>query len=165
MKEKIPISEYLDLVGLLFGSNEEPFVYSDGWEQEGFSPQEAWIWHRYRFLPKEARRWKKVASPQVALICSLFGYTPSRARPWVDKGFTSDFATVPTWEKYGFSPAEAASWKELGCTPREAKRLKEEGYTPFSYRRRVIETLERRGAFEAFRFHLLSRVGIGSSQG
>lgn len=146
--------------------NQNPFDYSDGWEQEGFGPQEAKLWHLRHFRPKEARRWrKKVSDPVLALICSGMGYTPSRARSWLDKGFGEEFEMVPLWERFGFSPAEAKKWRDLGCRPEEAWRLRKTWGSPESFGKIMGEVMAEDGPLGAALFRLLEAYHSSDEEG
>ncbi len=68
-----------------------------------FSAADARRWYRAGFLPKDAAKWGETA-----------GFSPERARQWINAWWFSDPHKAARWDLSGFAPREAQKWVECG---------------------------------------------------
>jgi hypothetical protein len=96
---------------------EEPPEDAAAWQAEGFPPDEARVFQRWRITLADAVAWRQAGVPEGV-----------RAAQWTTAGATP--GTVSSWRAAGIDAGEAVHWHEMGYDLRSASDAKRRGLTP-----------------------------------
>lgn len=128
----------------------EPPEDAAAWHAEGFTPDEARVFQRWRINLAEAVAWRQAGVPDGL-----------RAAQWTTAGATP--GTVSSWRAAGIDAAEAVHWHEMGYDLRSASDARRRGLTPdtaFAARHQAQAGMRFSGAAAVIRGH-----GLGPGQG